>query len=357
MYCKNCGKEIAGGAKFCMSCGVSLEDDYADIDSRTKEKEPSLASTAEEKTSDSNYSDNETENMHRADSAPTIDVNMADNTGNPIMVLNVGRTLYYGKLSVYKDRLEFVFERRKNFEVREVYHYFNIKSVFANKGSILPSLVVETIDNNKMFFSIVSETSFDVYNEKASIINQVKEMSPSLDELGLTKEDMEKELKEDNKKIEHKFAKFFHQYRSFKSLSLINKIVHIAIPAFCLLFFLSMIGGDISSRMSDGAYISCAKTVASDLLKSPSTAQFSDARIVERDDYGRVLVTMTIDSQNSFGAYVRKYFAVVIHSYNDDTGEFYYGGVQTWDNSRWEDIFLENAKEAAGWNEPLEEDN
>ncbi len=40
MYCKNCGKEIAGGAKFCMSCGVSLEDDYADIDSRTKEKEP-----------------------------------------------------------------------------------------------------------------------------------------------------------------------------------------------------------------------------------------------------------------------------------------------------------------------------
>ncbi len=26
MYCKNCGKEIAAGAKFCMQCGTPVED-------------------------------------------------------------------------------------------------------------------------------------------------------------------------------------------------------------------------------------------------------------------------------------------------------------------------------------------
>lgn len=51
-------------------------------------------------------------------------------------------------------------------------------------------------------------------------------------------------------------------------------------------------------------------------LKSPASAKFDNIEIIEQDYQGRVLLDVTVDSQNSFGAMVRTDLWVVLHPYN-----------------------------------------
>lgn len=317
MNCKNCGKENEINSKFCTECGFEFKEIFE--------------MTGEIPVNSSSYE-------------------------SPIDALLVDRFVR-GKLSIYKDRLEFDFNRN-NTDIKEIYHYFNIKSITADNSFKMPSLVVETTDNEKMFFNIADKNIIDI-NEKVSLINQTKANSPSLEELGLTTEDMEKELKENKEKRKSDTTKkalnFLSQYKSFGSLSLKDKILHIALPLVIIFVF---IGIFTSGGASDEDYISCAQTVINQQLKSPSTASYSNAKVVEKDDYGRVLVTMCVDAQNAFGAYIRNYYAIVIENYDPDTEKFDYypNGITRWTDEQLEDIYLDSAKVASHWNEPLEND-
>ena len=317
MNCKNCGKEIEANSKFCTECGIEVKE--------------ALEKTGEQ----------------------AID-SLTDK--NLIEILSVNRFVS-GKLSIYTDRLEFDFNRN-NTDIKEVYHYYNIKSITTDNSFKIPSLVVETTDNEKMFFNIQDENPVDI-NEKALLINQAKAGSPSLEELGLTAEDMEKELKENKEKRKSDTTKkalnFLSQYKSFGSLSLKDKILHIALP---LVIIFVLIGIFSSGGASDEDYISCAQTVINQQLKSPSTATYSNAKVVEKDDYGRVLVTLCVDAQNSFGAYIRNYYAIVIEEYDPDTEKFDYypNGITRWTDEQLEDIYIDSAKAASHWNEPIEND-
>ncbi len=77
-----------------------------------------------------------------------------------------------------------------------------------------------------------------------------------------------------------------------------------------------------STQSATPDYNSLAKKAAQSLvyenIKSPLTASFSAVEIVEKDSKGRYLVTMAVDAQNSFGAYIRNYWAVVVSDIQTD---------------------------------------
>lgn len=152
--------------------------------------------------------------------------------------------------------------------------------------------------------------------------------------------------------LKQQIIKWFSDYKNFKNLSLKQKLIRIAIPVIVLVIIISIL---VPNGPSDEDYISSARAAVSDTLKSPATATYSNEKIVDEDDYGRVLVTLTVDSQNSFGAYIRTNYAVVIGSYDTSTDEFVYypNGIQTWTDNYLEELCIESAKTAANWNEPL----
>lgn len=330
MLCKNCGKEIDDGSKFCAECGERIETE-------------TVKDTAEETV---------VKNEPFAQKIPESPEN------NAVEVLKVTRIITNGDLSIYADRIEFSY-LRDNKPVSETYHYFNIKKASVDNGLKVASLVIETIDDNKMFFTINNENSFDVYTQKAEFINQMKAACPALELLGLTDEDMKKELNENKEKRKGKTVKkienFISEYKSFGTLTKKNKIIHLAIPLLIVIILFNLFSG--GGESNEDFIIRCAQTVAYEQLKSPSTASFSDGQVVEKDDYGRALVTFFVDAENSFGAYVRTYYAIVIETYDKSTEKFTYNSfaVQHWSNGTNSDFYLEAAKVAANWDEPLED--
>ena len=310
MVCQKCGKEIENGTNFCSECGTTIED--------------------------------------------TVQQNTQN---NPIDVFKLTRVIAQGQLSIYSDRVEFAYASDSK-TVTETYHYFNIKNASVDNGMKILSLVIETIDDNKMYFTIDNEKSAEIYEQKAEIINRAKAACPSLEALGLTEDDMKKELSENKEKRKgkagKKIEKFLSEYKNFGALTQKNKIIHIAMPIVIIIALFSLFSG---SGTSDDDYIDCAKTVASNHLKAPSTASYSDCKVVEKDDYGRALVTLTVDSENSFGAYVRTYCAIVIESYDESTEKFTYNRMsfQTWTDKSYEDIGIEAAKTLGNWDEPLDD--
>lgn len=107
----------------------------------------------------------------------------------------------------------------------------------------------------------------------------------------------------------------------------------------------------------DSAYISCAKTIIYKQLKSPATARWSNEKVLEKDDYGRAIVYLTVDAQNGFGAYIRENYVVVILSYDRRTGEFTYNkaSVQqiTDSDENLDSFIIDFAKKYTNWNQPL----
>lgn len=69
--------------------------------------------------------------------------------------------------------------------------------------------------------------------------------------------------------------------------------------------------------------INCAKTLISNQLKAPSTAVWGKTEKVDEDNYGRCLVYISVESQNSFGGMVKSDFLVVLQEVNTD-GKFTY---------------------------------
>lgn len=114
-----------------------------------------------------------------------------------------------------------------------------------------------------------------------------------------------------------------------------------------------------NNNITDDDYISCAQTAISKELTAPSTASFSDGEVIDKDKYGRAIVTITVDAQNGFGAYIRNRYAVVINSYDKKTGEFLYNrqNIIDLENSEFLDNITEEfLKTQSNWDEPIDDD-
>lgn len=53
-------------------------------------------------------------------------------------------------------------------------------------------------------------------------------------------------------------------------------------------------------------------------LKAPSTVKYITIDIKDQDNYGRIYIEVELDSQNSFGAYIRSKLRVVLQAVNRD---------------------------------------
>lgn len=167
-------------------------------------------------------------------------------------------------LKVYKDRFEIVRIRSKQ-EVTAIYRYYNVKSVCADKFMKGDRIVVKLVDNNELFF-FLTNASAEEYQELATLLAELKENAPTIEELGISVEEGLQELKDNKEKskseLGKKIGKFVSEYKNFKELTLANKIFHIAVPIILLILVLGM-GGDGNSviiednGMDSGALYNC----------------------------------------------------------------------------------------------------
>lgn len=86
---------------------------------------------------------------------------------------------------------------------------------------------------------------------------------------------------------------------------------------------LCMATGLLSQGCASKEYVaeSCANIIVSENLKSPSTADFHNHRVIREKD-GEFLVFVSVDAANSFGAKVRTHFLVIAIPDFDNSGWF-----------------------------------
>ena len=74
---------------------------------------------------------------------------------------------------------------------------------------------------------------------------------------------------------------------------------------------------------SNDTVIRCAQTLISNQLKAPSTAIWGKSEKVDEDNYGRCLVYVSVEAQNSFGGLVKSDYLVILQEVSTD-GKFTY---------------------------------
>ena len=74
---------------------------------------------------------------------------------------------------------------------------------------------------------------------------------------------------------------------------------------------------------STDTIIGCAQTIISNQLKAPSTAIWGKSEKVDEDNYGRCLVYISVEAQNSFGGLVKSDYLVILQDVSID-GKFTY---------------------------------
>lgn len=112
---------------------------------------------------------------------------------------------------------------------------------------------------------------------------------------------------------------------------------------------------------ADSEYINCAKTLISQTLLSPATASYSEGVVEAKDEYGRAIVSVCVDSQNGFGAFVRTNFCIAISGIYPSDNTFDYlpnAYMETYSDSNafLKDAVIESLKSRNNWGKPADAD-
>lgn len=103
-------------------------------------------------------------------------------------------------------------------------------------------------------------------------------------------------------------------------------------------------------KPTDEDCLNCAKSILYDNLKSPSTASIAYSEVADKDLYGRFVVLMTVDAENSFGAMIRQNFCIVIQGVkSDDTFDYNRANVITTFDSSTEETVISMMKQVNGF--------
>lgn len=105
---------------------------------------------------------------------------------------------------------------------------------------------------------------------------------------------------------------------------------------------------------SDQTIFNCAQTVINMELKSPSSASYSNDKILDHDSYGRYIVYANVDAQNSFGAYLRGSYVALVWNVQSN-GKFTYNPLISAVSldSMTQDTAVQLLKEENDWGKPL----
>lgn len=107
------------------------------------------------------------------------------------------------------------------------------------------------------------------------------------------------------------------------------------------------------SDVADSEYINCAQTLVYNNLKAPATSNCVSSSVLDKDEYGRAVVLLEVDAENSFGALIRTDFCVVIQGINYD-GTYDYDKInclQTYTSST-QDMVVEIMKNLNDFGKP-----
>lgn len=134
---------------------------------------------------------------------------------------------------------------------------------------------------------------------------------------------------------------FFAGYKDFKSLSLKQKILHIAIPLIVVIVFFSLFSG------TNGKYINAAKAAYLELNAFGSSANWSEETVVEKDDYGRAIVVMRLKIPEYN---IDSYVSAVVYKHDGNWG-YYYDGFKTLSEKN-DSRAIIDIKNSSYWNNP-----
>ena len=364
MICPNCGKDV-GDSKFCTYCGTAISsNEIAETESEKFTEETKTEATV-------NTEDVSVENEPVTEESPEVipekandgnDSKANETTGEPdtqpiekettvsnevLLTTNAGYGFKQGTLNLYSDKLEFthpqgtmsypisdIIKVRKSLGCLEITTHDNKTVSFGYNGNLVDQWVA------KMIRMIPEENlNMSVENNAESVTSNntnVSQQIPDIKQVGI-----------------EKAKEVIENYKNIKTQPKWKKIVYIALPIIILLVFIKVIGGGSGG---DKYYIQAAEQVVSEQLRSPSTASFSSVKVVDKDKYGRALISMTVDAQNGFGAYIRDNYVVVIYDVNKREGTFRYVSPQSYKNSFLEDAVISSMKKQADWDEPLDSD-
>lgn len=137
-----------------------------------------------------------------------------------------------------------------------------------------------------------------------------------------------------------------------------NKKHRLLVWGVCICIGLFIITRFIGNEPKEEYVINAARNVVDKQLIAPATSIYSNEKILEKDDYGRYLVYLDVDAENSYGAKVRSEWCVVVFSVTKD--DFHYNSDVSYVNSySGTDVKSEAVrdmlKEFNDWNKPLEE--
>lgn len=122
----------------------------------------------------------------------------------------------------------------------------------------------------------------------------------------------------------------------FMSLSVEGKILSVMLIVLVVMFIIGlMVDSSTSSKSvvqsaekdstsyqkgaSNKTIIDCARTEVDKLLRSSSTAVWSEkAKILDKDEYGRYLVYVPLEAQNGFGGYKKLEYLVIVSNVTSD---------------------------------------
>ena len=92
-----------------------------------------------------------------------------------------------------------------------------------------------------------------------------------------------------------------------------------------ILFFIifSVFKSCTEKKVTNATVLGCAESLINEQLKAPASANYTNGKVISKDKYGKYLVYMEVDAQNSFGAYLHSEYIVILRSVNPD-GEYTY---------------------------------
>ena len=350
MYCKTCGQELSADAKFCTGCGKTVGKIESEVkpavSERAEENRTSFETIEEHKSENAEIKNDETQ--ERPDCASKEQEQAASE--KILLTTTAGYGFRTGTLNLYNDRLEFVCSQgtftypinkikkvRKSFGCLEVTTLDGKTPSFGYDGDIVDQWVakiIRMIPEDNLNMSSVNDGTHAATNN-ADVSQQIS----SIKQVG-----------------GEKIKEVVGNYKNLQKLPKLKRFLYITIPIIIatIIVFIGIVKFDEAT--SDGFYIAAAKQVVSENLRSPSTAQFSDVEIVDKDEYGRAVITMTVDAQNGFGAYIRNKYAVIIYDVNTSENTFRYIYPQSYSSDSFEKSVVSNLKKNANWGEPLDSD-
>ena len=110
--------------------------------------------------------------------------------------------------------------------------------------------------------------------------------------------------------------------------------------------------------LRDKKYVQCARTAVAGDLSSSVQITYQDERVLEKDEYGRILVELTATVHSPYGNVHTYQYVVVIKNYNSKNDTFIYNaadGIQQFTDPEERAACLDAAKAASRWGQPLQD--